>query len=141
MVVLHTLQKKPASPNCHSLDGLGKGCFLRCSISASTVMMGMPCFSLNSKLSLRRYIVPSSCINSPITPTGRQPAIRQRSYDDSVWPGRSRTPPGLEQSGNIWPGFEKASALLEASQNALAVTALSAADTPVDVPGIKSVET
>merc|ERR1719440_1179984 len=141
MIVLRILQKKLPSPNCHSLDGLGKGGFLRCSISASTVMMGMPCFSLNSKESLLRYIVPSSCINSPITPTGRQPAIRQRSYDDSVWPGLSRTPPGLEQSGNIWPGLEKASALLEVSQNALAVTARSAAETPVEVPGMKSVET
>ena len=48
--------------------------------------------------------MPSSFITSQITPAGVRPARRARSTLASVWPVRSRTPPSLARSGNMWPG-------------------------------------
>src|ERR1700732_4762735 len=51
--------------------------------------------------------VPSSFINSLMTPTGGRPLSLQRSTAASVWPERSSTPPSRAISGNTWPGRAK----------------------------------
>ena len=52
-----------------------------------------------------RAIVPSSFMISQMTLDGFRPASRERSTPASVWPTRSSTPPGLDLSGNTWPGW------------------------------------
>src|ERR1700733_1382034 len=51
--------------------------------------------------------VPSSFINSEITPTGGRPESLQRSTAASGWPERSSTPPSRAISGNTWAGRAK----------------------------------
>ena len=53
-----------------------------------------PCRSQYGTRSGTRAIVPSSFVISQITPDGFRPASRARSTAASVWPIRSRTPPG-----------------------------------------------
>src|SRR5439155_1292492 len=41
---------------------------------------------------------------SQTTPDGLRPAMRARSTEASVWPMRSRTPPGFARRPCMWPG-------------------------------------
>ena len=62
-----------------------------------------------------RAIVPSSFMISQTTPAAFRPASRARSTAASVWPERSRTPPGRARSGNTWPGVARSGRPFDAS--------------------------
>jgi len=79
-------------------------------------------------------IVPSSFIISTKVATGFSPANLHRSIAASVWPARSKTPPGLAIKGKICPGLPKSSALASSRVSQNIVLALSAADIPVVLP-------
>ena len=76
----------------------------RYSTRSATVIIFSPWRSQYGIRSLTRAIVPSSFMTSQTTPAGVRPARRARSTAASVWPVRSRTPPGFARSGNTWPG-------------------------------------
>ena len=86
-------------------------------------------------------MVPSSRMISQITPLGLSPARRETSTAASVWPARTRTPPGRATSGKTWPGETIASGPLAASIATAMVRARSAALIPVVIPSLASIET
>ncbi len=86
-------------------------------------------------------MVPSSFMTSQMTPAGTRPASRARSTDPSVWPTRSRTPPGDALSGKTWPGVTRSSDLASGDTAARIVLARSAALIPVVTPRAASTET
>ena len=73
-------------------------------------MIVRPCLRANGISSGSRSIRPSSPAISTMAPAGRRPASRARSTAASVWPLRTRTPPGLARSGKMWPGRTKSPA-------------------------------
>ncbi len=71
-------------------------------------------------------------------PTGVSPASRQRSTAASVWPGRSRTPPGRARNGKTCPGRTRSPTVVAGSASTRAVRARSAAEMPVVTPAAAS---
>mmetsp|Transcript_31565 Transcript_31565/g.75014 ORF Transcript_31565/g.75014 Transcript_31565/m.75014 type:complete len:221 (-) Transcript_31565:129-791(-) len=84
---------------------------------------------------------PSSVVISTSAPAGEQPARRARSTDASVCPSRASTPPGTARRGKMWPGRERSEGSVLASARARSVAARSAAEMPVVMPALRSVET
>ena len=80
--------------------------------------------------------VPSSFINSEMTPTGGSPLSLQRSTAASVWPERSSTPPSRAISGNTWPGRAKSLAPAFGLASARQQEARSSAEIPVPPSGL-----
>jgi hypothetical protein len=78
---------------------------------------------------------------SQMTPAGVRPAIRARSTAASVWPARTSTPPGRARSGNMWPGRAKSVGCVAGSIAASTVAARSAAEMPVVVFALASIDT
>lgn len=70
--------------------------------------------------------------------TGRRPANVTRSTDASVCPARFSTPPFRYLRGNIWPGLLRSLGLESGEARVSMVFALSAAETPVDMPTLAS---
>ena len=85
--------------------------------------------------------MPSSFITSQITPAGVRPARRARSTLASVWPVRSRTPPSLARSGNMWPGTTMSRGPDSGSIATWIVWARSWAEIPVLTPPAASIVT
>ena len=86
-------------------------------------------------------MVPSSRMISQMTPLGLRPASRETSTAASVWPARTRTPPGRATSGKTWPGETIASGPFAESIATAMVRARSAALIPVEMPSFASIET
>ena len=80
--------------------------------------------------------VPSSFINSEMTPTGGSPESLQRSTAASVWPERSSTPPSRAISGKMWPGRAKSLAPALGLASARQQEARSSAEMPVPPSGL-----
>src|SRR4051812_30713502 len=80
-------------------------------------------------------------MTSQMTPAGFSPARRARSTAASVWPVRSRTPPGLAFNGNTWPGWTRSRGADSGSTATWIVRARSAALIPVVIPSRASTET
>lgn len=72
------------------------------------------------------------------TDTGRRPANATRSTDASVWPALFSTPPFRYLRGNMWPGLLRSLGLESEEARVRMVFALSAAETPVDMPTLAS---
>lgn len=70
--------------------------------------------------------------------TGRKPASATRSTDASVWPALFSTPPFRYLRGNIWPGRLRSLGLESGEARVRTVFALSAAETPEDMPTLAS---
>ncbi len=81
-----------------------------------------------------RAIVPFSFMISIKAPAGYSPAKRQRSMAASVWPLRRKTPLSWAYKGLMCPGRPNVCGVDCGSANALMVSALSCADTPVVHP-------
>ena len=88
-----------------------------------------------------RAMDPSSFMISQITPAGYSPAMRARSTAASVWPARTRTPPSRARSGNMWPGRDRSPGVVAGSMAAATVAARSAAEMPVLVRCLASIDT
>src|SRR5688500_18977218 len=88
-----------------------------------------------------RAIDPSRFMISQMTPAGYKPAMRARSTAASVWPARTSTPPGLDRSGNMWPGRARSDGCVTGSIAASTVAARSAAEMPVLVDAFASIDT
>src|SRR4028119_1414826 len=101
----------------------------------------MPCSAENFSRSGTRAIVPSSFMISQITPAGLSPASRERSTAASVCPARCRTPPPLARSGKTCPGITRSSGPVASSTATRQVWARSAAEMPVVMPSLASMET
>ena len=71
------------------------------------------------------------------SPTGLQPASKHRSTAASVWPGRTRTPPGRARKGKMCPGLFSPSGRVAGSDSARIVLHRSLADTPVLVVSLQ----
>ncbi len=97
-------------------------------------MIVSPCLRANGISSGRRSIRPSSPAISTMAPAGRSPASRARSTAASVWPSRTRTPPGLARSGKTWPGRTKSVGSAVPLASSWSVVARSAAEMPVLTP-------
>jgi hypothetical protein len=76
---------------------------------------------------------------SQITPLGLRPASRATSTAASVWPARTRTPPGFATRGKTWPGETSASGPFAESMATAMVRARSAALIPVEMPSFASI--
>ena len=87
-----------------------------------------------------RAMVPSSFIISQITPAPFTLAIRARSTEPSVWPGRLKTPPFLARNGKICPGRAKSLGRAPSATAAKIVVARSAAEMPVVTPSLASID-
>ena len=72
------------------------------------------------------------------TDTGRKPANATRSTDASVCPALFSTPPFRYLRGNIWPGRLRSLGFESGEAKVKMVFALSAAETPVDIPALAS---
>ena len=80
-------------------------------------------------------------MTSQITPAAVSPARRARSTLASVWPVRSRTPPSLARSGNMWPGTTMSRGPELGSIATWTVWARSWAEMPVLTPPAASIVT
>ena len=96
-------------------------------------MKQIPIFRESSISSGVRIICPSSAMTSQQRPHSFMPARRIRSTVASVWPFRTRTPPFLATSGNMWPGLRKSAGLAFSSRHFMAVNDRSKAEIPVVV--------
>eukprot|EP00282_Hemiselmis_andersenii_P030598 CAMPEP_0169478866 /NCGR_PEP_ID=MMETSP1042-20121227/28702_1 /TAXON_ID=464988 /ORGANISM="Hemiselmis andersenii, Strain CCMP1180" /LENGTH=200 /DNA_ID=CAMNT_0009593359 /DNA_START=68 /DNA_END=667 /DNA_ORIENTATION=- len=104
--------------------------------------MTKPCLALNSLSSGTRIIPTQSSVQiSHSTPTGSNPASREKSTPASVCPSLATTPPLTALSGNTWPGRQKSPAVLLGSAIARNVAALSDALIPVVIPCFLSTDT
>eukprot|EP00959_Pyramimonas_sp_CCMP1952_P232452 4857759-Pyramimonas_sp.AAC.1 len=65
-----------------------------------------------------------------MTPTGAQPAMRERSTAASVCPARLSTPPSRARSGNTCPGRRRMAGAVDGSASARTVSVRSAAEIP-----------
>jgi hypothetical protein len=99
------------------------------------------CSSQNGTSCGIRAMEPSSFTISQSTPAGLKPASLQKSTPASVCPLRASTPPCCARSGNTCPGRIKSLAVVAGSARARKVAARSAAEIPVLVPFLTSVET
>src|SRR5215211_573460 len=107
----------------------------------ATVTILMPCSLENFSRSGTLAIVPSSFMISQMTPAGLSPARRARSTAASVCPARCSTPPGRAFKGKTWPGITRSSGPVASSTAILQVCARSAAEMPVEMPSLASMET
>jgi hypothetical protein len=78
---------------------------------------------------------------SQITPAGLRPASRAKSTAASVCPARCNTPPGRALKGKTWPGITRSSEPVASSTATRQVCARSAAEMPVEMPSLASMET
>ncbi len=99
------------------------------------------CSSANFTRSGRRAIEPSSLTTSQITPAGVRPAIRARSTEASVCPGRRSTPPSTARSGKTCPGRVSSHGSVAESTRTRIVRERSRAEMPVEIPSRASTET
>ncbi len=97
-------------------------------------MIVRPCLRAKGISSGSRSMTPSSPAISTMAPAGRRPARRARSTAASVWPLRTRTPPGLARSGKMWPGRTKSPGSEVPLASRRRVVARSAAEMPVVTP-------
>lgn len=72
------------------------------------------------------------------TDTGRRPANVTRSTDASVCPNLFSTPPFRYLRGNMWPGRLRSLGLESGEAKVRMVFALSAAETPAEIPTLAS---
>ena len=107
------------------------------------VMIARSWSAAKTSSSSRRAMSPSSFCDtiSQSTPAGASPAIRARSTDASVCPGRRSTPPSFARSGTTWPGRRKSFAVDAGSASSRIVCARSAAEMPVLMPSAASTVT
>jgi hypothetical protein len=104
-------------------------------------MIFRPWRAANSSSCGRRAIVPSSFMISQMTAEGLSPAMRARSTDASVCPGRTSTPPFLARRGKTCPGRARSCGRVLESTAVRMVVARSDALMPVVTPLRASMET
>jgi hypothetical protein len=102
-------------------------------------MIGVSCSKAICCRTVKPAIEPSfRSMTVDRTDTGRRPANVTRSTDASVCPALLSTPPFLYFRGNIWPGLLRSLGLESGEARVRMVFALSAAETPVDIPVLAS---
>ena len=111
------------------------------SMMSAMVTISRPCSLAMTSRSGMRAILPSSFIISQMTPLASHPARRARSTEPSVCPVLTRTPPSRARRGNMWPGRARSSGLASGAMASSMVLALSAADMPVVIPFLASMDT
>uniref|UniRef100_A0A0A9G1I1 Riboflavin biosynthesis protein ribAB n=1 Tax=Arundo donax TaxID=35708 RepID=A0A0A9G1I1_ARUDO len=105
-------------------------------------MIGISCSKAICCKTVMPAIEPSlGSITVERTDTGRKPANVTRSTDASVCPALFNTPPFRYLRGNMCPGLLRSLGLESGEARVRIVFALSAAETPVDMPTLASTVT